>query len=303
MADANRISRARFDSLLAWYFVVVWGSGYIATKIGLQYAAPFTFLCLRYAFGLICLTALIIALRPRWPSSPSELGHLAVAGLLMHAINLSGSHYAQYLGLSAGVTALVLALQPLLTAALAARREPPSARQWAGIATGLAGIALVVRHKIDLQAVQWNSLAAVAVSLLAVTFGTLYQRRYCVSVDLRTGGLIQFAVSLLVLAPLAWKIEGMSVDWTVRLLVSVAFLVIFASILAVNALHTLMRHGAAARVTSLLYLTPLVAVVLEFVFFGETPDSVTLLGFAVTCLAVAMVNWKAARRAEEGLKK
>ncbi|HWI14017.1 MAG TPA: EamA family transporter, partial [Burkholderiales bacterium] len=108
------------DTLLAWYFVTVWGSGFLATKIGLQHAAPFTFLSLRFAFGLACLTVVVLVTRPRWPASRAELGHVVVAGLLMHAVHLSGSHYTQYLGMSAGVTALLLSVQPLITAWIAA---------------------------------------------------------------------------------------------------------------------------------------------------------------------------------------
>ena len=108
------------SSLLAWYFVITWGSGYLATKLGLQYAPPFTFLTLRFAFGLLLVVPIALAVRPQWPDSPSGWFHVAVAGVLMHAVNLGGSRYAQYLGMSAGIAALVLALQPLVTAMVAA---------------------------------------------------------------------------------------------------------------------------------------------------------------------------------------
>ena len=289
-------SRRRwFDSLLAWYFVSVWGSGFIATKIGLQYAAPFTFLTLRYIFGLACLIPLVLALRPAWPATRIEYAHILVAGILMHAANLGGSHYAQYLGMSAGVTALILALQPLLTALATSRwlnaRLAP--RQWLGVALGLAGVALVVWHKIDIRALAWGSLAAVGFSLAAITTGTLYQRVFCPRVDLNGAALLQFAVSLAVVAPLAWTVEGMQVRWTWQLFAAIAFLVILASILAVNALHTLMRHGEATRVTSLIYLTPAFAVVLELLTFGVIPTPLSLAGIAISCLGVAMVAWKA----------
>ena len=107
------------DALLAWYFVVIWGSGFIATKVGIQYAAPFTFLSLRFAFGIACLIPLVLWLKPTWPQTRREWLHIVVAGLLMHAIHLSGSHYAQYLGMSAGIAAVILALQPLATACIA----------------------------------------------------------------------------------------------------------------------------------------------------------------------------------------
>jgi len=140
------LSARAWESLLAWYFVSVWGSGFLATKIGLQHAAPFTFLSLRFAFGIVCLTLLVIALKPRWPATRGEFGHVIIAGLLMHAVHLGGSHYAQYLGLSAGITAVLLSVQPLLTAIFAGRwmRERLSSLQWLGIAIGLAGVKLIV---------------------------------------------------------------------------------------------------------------------------------------------------------------
>ena len=296
-----QISRRRwFDSLLAWYFVSVWGSGFIATKVGLQYAAPFSFLTLRYAFGLFCLIPLVIVLRPRWPSSPGELAHVLVAGLLMHAANLGGSHYAQYLGMSAGITALILAVQPLLTALVVSRwmHQRLAPRQWLGVALGLAGVALVVWHKIEIRAVSLASLLAVGFSLLAITAGTLYQRVFCPRVDLNGAALLQFAISLAVVAPLAWAVEGMQVRWAWQLFAAVAYLVLLASILAVNALHTLMRHGEATRVTTLMYLTPVIAVVLELLMFGVIPTPLSLAGIAVTCLGVAMVTWSKARPAK-----
>jgi drug/metabolite transporter (DMT)-like permease len=279
------------DRFLAWYFVVVWGSGFLATKVGLQHAAPFTFLTLRFAFGIACMLVLVAIVRPRWPSSSKETAHVVVAGLLMHVGNLGGSHYAQYLGMSAGIVALILATQPLLTALLLSRTgERLGPLQWSGIALGLVGVALVVWHKIDVDAMSRGSLIAVAISLVAITIGTLYQRRYCAAVDLRSAGLIQFSASALVLAPLAWGIEGFQVDWGAPLFASIAFLVVFASILAVNALHTLMRHGAATRVTSLLYLTPVVAVALEWALFGVVPSPLSVAGIAITCAGVAMVT-------------
>lgn len=280
----------RNDALLAWYFVVVWGSGFIATKIGLQYAAPFTFLSLRFAFGLLCLIPLVWWLKPAWPQSGREWFHVVIAGLLMHAIHLSGSHYAQYLGMSAGITAVILALQPLATALIAVGwlGERPLPRQWVGIALGFAGVALVVWHKIDVRALSAGSLIAITTGLAALTVGTLYQRRFCPAVDLRSGALIQFAASLVVLAPLCIVFERGKVDWSWALLGAIAFLVLCASILGVNALHTLMRRGAATRVTSMMYLPPIFAVVLEFLLFGLMPSATSIAGIIIVTIGVAM---------------
>lgn len=283
---------SRFEAALAWYFVAVWGSGFIATKIGLQHAAPFTFLALRFAFGILCLIPIAIIVRPRWPRSWTELGHILVAGMLMHAIHLGGSHYTQYLGISAGITAVLLSVQPLLTAFIAARwlGERLTARQWAGIALGLVGVALVVWHKVDVKEATAGSLIAIAISLVGVTAGTLYQRTYCPLVDLRSATLLQFVVTLALLAPLAVFVEGASVRWSWALAASIVFLVIGASILGVNALHTLMRRGQAARVASLIYLTPIFPIALELVMFGVFPGGLSAVGIAVTLMGVALVG-------------
>lgn len=280
-------------ALLAWYFVAVWGAGYVATKIGLHYAAPFTFLALRFAFGLACLVPVVLVWKPRWPASAAELGHIAVAGTLMHAVQLGGSHYAQYLGMSAGVAALVISSQPLFTAVIASRflREKLKPGQWLGIFAGLAGVALVVWHKIDIREVSAASLACTLVALAGVTVATLYQRTFAPAADLKAASVIQFAVSLALLAPLAFAVEDFRVRWAWQLWAAIAFLVILASILGVSVLYYLLRHGAATRVTSMMYLAPVFAVALEAALFGVRPGALSLFGMALACGGVAMTVW------------
>jgi drug/metabolite transporter (DMT)-like permease len=274
--------------------VAVWGAGYIGTRIGLHYAAPFTFLALRFSFGLLCLIPIVFLWKPRWPRDRGELGHLVVAGLLMHAVQLGGSHYAQYLGMSAGVTALIVSCQPLLTALIASRflKEHLLPGQWLGVGIGLAGVALVVWHKIDIQEVTLGSLAGTLIALAGVTAATLYQRTFAPRSDLKAAAVIQFAASLVVLAPLAVVIEGFRVVWAWEMAASIAFLVIFASILAVSVLHFLMRRGEATRVASMMYLPPVFAVILELALFRVVPSALSLIGMAVTCAGVAMTVWK-----------
>jgi drug/metabolite transporter (DMT)-like permease len=283
-------SRHWLDLALAWYFVSVWGSGFIASKAGIQYAAPFTFLALRFALGVMLMIPIVVILRPRWPSR-EEWPHVLVVGFLIHAFHLSGSHYAQYLGLSAGVTALIMALQPVITAIIAAHwlREPLGRLQWLGISLGLFGVGLVVWHKIDVHVMTAGSLIAILCGLAGMTAGTLYQRRFCPQVDLYSSTLIQFLLSLAVLVPLSFAVEGARIEWSWQLWASVGFLVVFSSILAVNALHTLMRHGEAARITSMIYLTPIFAVVLEYLLFDVVPTALTVAGIAATCAGVALV--------------
>jgi drug/metabolite transporter (DMT)-like permease len=284
-------------ALLAWYFVVVWGSGFIATKIGLQHAAPFTFLSIRFTLGILCLIPFVWFTRPRWPGTRIEFAHVVAAGLLMHAVHLGGSHYTQYLGLSAGITAVLLCVQPLITALIAARwmHEKLSGLQWLGIVAGFAGVTLIVWHKIDVREASPGSLIAVTVALIGVTAGSLYQRTFCPRVDLRAAALIQFAATLMVLAPLALALEDNTVRWTWPLAGALAYLVIFASLLAVSVWHYLLRHGAATRVTSLIYLTPVFAIVPEFLWFGVAPTATSWAGILITCSGVALAAWRPAR--------
>jgi drug/metabolite transporter (DMT)-like permease len=285
------------DTALAWYFVSVWGSGFLASKTALLYAPPFTMLTLRYALGVACMVPVLLVTRPAWPASRREFAHVVVAGLLMHAVHLSGSHYSQYLGLSAGITALIMALQTLATAVIAWRwmGERLSRTQWAGVVAGLAGVTLVVWHKIDVQELPLGSLVALGFGLTAITAGTLYQKTFCPKTDLKAGAFIQFAASCLALAPMAWFIEGAQIDWAWQFFAALAFLVILASILATNALNILMRHGEATRVTSLIYLTPIIAVALEYPMFGVVPSAMSIAGIVVTCAGVYMVTWRSTR--------
>src|SRR5262245_41404975 len=282
------------NALVAWYFVAVWGAGYVATKAGLQYAAPFTFLSLRFLFALLCLAPVLLLFRARWPSTPREWGHLAAAGLLMHVVQLGGSHYAQYLGMSAGVAALVISCQPLVTAVIAVNfmGEKLAPRQWLGVFLGLAGVALVVWHKIDVREVTVANLVATLVALAGVTAGTLYQRRFSAHCDLKAAAAIQAVVAAAAFVPLAVLFEGFRVTWSATLAGSVAFLVIFTSLLGVSALYWLTRHGEASRVTSMMYLPAVFAVVLELALFGVAPGALGAAGIALTCLGVALTVWK-----------
>jgi len=281
---------------LSTYFVVVWGSGFVASRYALQYAAPFSYIGVRYAIALV-VAILAFGLRARWPTTRAQWGHVAVAGLLSHAAYLGGSHYAQRWGLSAGITALVLALQPLLTAVVVSRwlHERLGARQKVGVGIGLLGVALVVGPRVAPDAASLASLLAVAWALACVTAGTLYQRQFCADVDLRAAVCVHFAATALVMLPLGVAIEGFAIDWNASLVLALGYHVVLGSIGAYSILHLLMRRGQATGVTSLLYLTPPVATLVEWAVFGVAPTAAMWVGMAIACIGVAMVTVNAGR--------
>ncbi len=284
---------------LAAYFVFIWGAGYVATRIALQYAAPFSYIGVRYAiaFGVALLA---FGWSARWPRRPVQWAHVAFAGLISHGAYLGASHYAQWLGLSAGVTALILALQPLATAIVVAGAlgERLTLRQAAGVAVGLLGVGLVVFDRVDGATITGPALAAALLALVFVTGGTLYQRHFCADVDLRAAVIVHFAASALVMLPLGWIVEGFAVHWVPALAGTLIYHVLLASIGAYSILHLMMRRGGATSVTSLLYLTPPVAALTEWAVFGNPPSAMMWLGMAVACVGVAMVTWTRGRRAE-----
>ncbi|HEY2188551.1 MAG TPA: DMT family transporter [Caldimonas sp.] len=281
---------------LSAYFVVVWGAGFVASRIALQYAAPFSYIGVRYCLAF-AVAMLAFGIRARWPQSAAEWGHVAVAGLLSHAGYLGGSHYAQRWGLSAGVTALVLALQPLLTAVIVSRwlHERLSALQKLGVGVGLAGVALVVGERALAGTATTASVLAILWSLLCVTAGTLYQRQFCARSDLRAAVCIHFAATALVMLPLGVVVEGFAIQWNAPIAAALAYHVVLGSIGAYSILHLLMRHGQATGVTSLLYLTPPVAALVEWAVFRVPPTATMWIGMAIACVGVAMATVGMAR--------
>ena len=271
-------------------FVFLWSTGFIGAKYGLPDAGPLSFLLTRYGALILLMGALALATRAPWPAGPRQWLHIAVTGLLVHATYLGGVFIAIKHGLPAGVTALVVGLQPLLTATLAGALlgETVSRRQWGGLALGLAGVGLVVSGQFGDAALSAMLLPAV-VALLGITLGTLYQKRHCAGFDLRTGSVIQFAASAAATAPLCLLTEGYAVDWTGGFVFALGWLVLVLSIGAVSLLNLLIRGGSAVNVASLFYLTPPTTALIAWAVFGETLTSTAIAGMALAVSGVWLV--------------
>jgi drug/metabolite transporter (DMT)-like permease len=278
---------------MPWFFVFLWSTGFVVAKFGLPYAPPLTFLLLRFA-GVLCILApLVLLMRAPWPIG--RIRHIAFAGVLMQAGYLGGVWCSIKLGMPAGVSALIVGMQPILTAFAAPLiGESLRPRQWAGLAIGLCGVALVVSNKIHLIGLSASSIALCLMALLSITVGTLYQKRYCAHFDLRTGTLIQFAASVVVLLPFAIAFEHLDlalsqVFWTPRFVAALLWSILALSIGAIFLLFALIRKNAATTVTSLLYLTPPTTAVMAWLMFGETLGIAGLIGMMLAVAGVAFV--------------
>lgn len=280
-------------------FVVLWSTGFIGARLGLPHAEPLTFLSLRYALAAGLLVMVSLAVRAPWPRGWKEVGHFAVAGLLVHGIYLGGVFVGISLGVEVGVSALIVGLQPLLTAAFAGALlgERVNARQWLGLALGLLGVSLVLAGKVgQAPANMLGSIARVA-ALFGITAGTLYQKRFCEGMDLRTGSVVQFVAAGLATAPLAFWLEDMRVDWNVEFVFALLWLVLALSLGAVSLLYVLIRRGAASRVASLFFLVPPCTALIAWPLFGETLGPVALAGMALTAIGVALATLPGASQA------
>ena len=275
-------------------FVVLWASGFIGAKFGLPYAEPLTFLTLRMLLVGLLIGIVIALTRPPWPSREGVL-HSAVTGVFVHGLYLGGVFVALQQHLPAGLVALVVSLQPLLTVTLANRwlGERVVPRQWAGLLLGIAGVALVVQGKAggETTALGWT---AAVVALVGMTIGTLYQKHFGASIDWRPGFLIQYAAAGSVLAIGALLFESRTVTWSVEFVFALGWLVFVLSFGAIWLLYFLIRRHAAARVLSLFYLTPPVTALMAYAAFGERLEPLPILGMAVCVTGVFLVNWRIA---------
>ena len=283
--------QSAFLTLTPGLFVVLWSTGFIGMKIGAPFAEPFTFMGFRMLLVTSILLVIIAVTRAPWPRSAAAVGHIAVAGLLVHATYLCGVLFAIQMQLPLGFVALIAGLQPILTAVFANifLHEKLNGRQWLGMALGLIGVVMVVLSKYSLGTFNFAAMGAAAVALFGITFGTLYQKRFCANMDLRTGGVIQYTATGLLLWTLAFATETRSVDWTAQFVFALFWLAIVLSIGAIGLLYLLIRRGAASKVASLFFLTPSVTAVMAYLLFGEALRWPAIAGLLVTAAGVALV--------------
>jgi drug/metabolite transporter (DMT)-like permease len=271
-------------------FVLLWCTGFIATKYVLRSAEPLTYLAIRMAVVVGLMAIIAIFTRPKWPDAAGVL-HSIVAGLLVHGFYLGGTAVAISLSIPAGLSALMPGLQPILTSTIANRwlGERVTPLQWIGLLLGLAGVVLILHDRPLTGQAGWGWLATI-VSLVSITLGTLYQRRYCSKIDWRAGNTVQYLAVTVFFAAGAFVFETGEVHWTVEFVLALAWLAVVLSIGSIGLLYWLIRHQAATSVASLFYLVPAVTSAMAYVLFGERLDALAIVGMAACAAAVFVVN-------------
>jgi drug/metabolite transporter (DMT)-like permease len=271
-------------------FVLIWSTGFIVARYGMPYAPPLKFLAVRYALSVLCFLVWVWAARARWPLERAQWGHLAVTGILMQAGYLGGVWAAVRAGMGSGLIALLVGIQPVLTAVwMSMHGGAVSRRQWAGLALGFAGLVLVVLRKLEQGGeVSVLTMGLALMALISITAGTLYQKRFVAPCDVRAAGAIQLGAALLVTLPFA-ALEADSIQWNLYSGGAMAWSVLALSLGGSSLLYMLIQRGTATAVTSLLYLVPPCTALMAWLLFAEPITAATLVGIAMTAVGVSLV--------------
>ena len=279
-------------------FVLIWSTGFIVARYGMPYAPPFTFLLWRYLFSILCFLPWILLARVAWPTDRKQFLHLAVTGMLMHAGYLGGVWAAVKAGMGSGLSSLIVGIQPVLTAIWLSTmtqgegQHRVSGRQWLGLLLGFAGLVMVVSRKFvqgtPLDHVTPANMGWALMALLAITSGTLYQKRFVKPCDVRTANTVQLMAAAVVTLPLA-LLEPEGMQWNGQLMGAMAWSVLGLTLGGSSLLYMLIQRGAAATVASLMYLVPPTTALIAWFLFDEAITAMTLLGTAITAVGVSLV--------------
>jgi drug/metabolite transporter (DMT)-like permease len=277
--------------LVPAFFVVLWSTGFIGARYGLPSAGPMTFLALRMGLASALLLLFALITRAPWPPDGRAAAHVIIAGLLVHGGYLGGVYAAIARGMPAGMTSLIVGMQPVLTAVMAILflDERLIVRQWCGLALGVLGLVLVLWARMSFASLTWQTGLFASIALLCISIGTVYQKKFNSGADLRTVGVLQYVASGLCFALLAYLFETRAIDWTLPFILAMAWSVLPLSIGAVALLYVMIRKDAASRVSSLLYLVPPVTALIAYFCFGEQLTLPAMGGMALVALGVALV--------------
>ncbi|MDF2368619.1 DMT family transporter [Sneathiella sp.] len=275
-------------------FVFLWSTGFIGAKMGLPYVEPMMFLALRFGICVALMIPFVLITETRWPARSIDYFHISIGGLLMHGGYLGFVFLSISKGTPAGISSLIVGIQPLIVAALAGLmlNENVSLQKWTGLLLGLIGVFFVVFNKLSVGEGTLYGMSLSFIALISISVGTLYQKKFCSQMNIKSGNLIQFAVAGVYFYLMSLLFETGEVIWSGELIFALLWLVIVLSLGAMTLLYMLLRRGAAANVSSLFYLTPPCTAVVAYFLFDETLGILALIGMGVAVLGVALVNYR-----------
>jgi drug/metabolite transporter (DMT)-like permease len=277
-------------------FVLIWATGFVSAKLAMPYASPFSFLTVRYAASIACLGLWIAVTQPAWPQGRNQWLHMGITGVLMHAGYLGGVWAAIKLGMSAGLSALIVSLQPIITAVwLSSRGSSVTQRQWIGLLLGFVGLGFVLSDKLGTVEVTLTPMLWVLLALASITLGTLYQKAWVKTCDFRTANCVQLLGALVVSLPIA-LLEPHHITWNLDTALALAWAVLGLTMGASSLMYIMIQRGAVTRVTSLLYLVPPTTAVIAWLMFGERITGLMLLGMLIAAYAVWLVRTSSSQR-------
>lgn len=287
----------RWLSVAPVLFLLLWSSGFVFLKVGLLYADPLTFLALRYACVVGILVVPCLWLKPTFPKSLDAWLHLVVIGVLLQAGYFAFSYLSVKQGLSIGAVALITSQQPILVGLLAPviAGERVGMVHWVGLVLGGLGAGLVITAKSTVDMASVASVLFAVLALLSITAATLWEKRGGTDTHPVAANMIQYAVGFAILAPLAFMLEPMHVQWTAGLFGSLAYLVICNSIIAITLLLAMVRHGEASRVSALFFLVPPVTALIALVALDEAVPPVGWLGMLLAAGGLYLVMGRGRR--------
>jgi drug/metabolite transporter (DMT)-like permease len=271
-------------------FVLIWSTGFIVARYAMPYSPPMTFLWVRYLLSILAFWLWIRWARVAWPQSRAQWWHLGVTGVFMHAGYLSGVWVAVKAGMGSGLSALIVGFQPVLTAIwLSSQGGQVTRRQWGGLLLGFVGLVLVVSRKLQdtMEVTPWT-LSLAVLALFSITIGTLYQKRHVQPCDVRTANTVQLMAAALVTLPLV-ALESEAVQWHPSLLGAMAWSVLGMTLGGSSLFYMLIQRGAAASVSSLMYLVPPCTAMLAWFLFDEPVTVTTVAGIVLTAVGVSLV--------------
>lgn len=273
-------------------FVLLWSTGFIGAKMGLPYSEPMTFLAIRFAICAAIILPLCLLTETKWPARWQDWVHVSMVGLLLHGGYLGGVFASIYHGTDAGVSALIVGIQPLMVAALVGifLKEKISPRQWVGLGLGLMGVFLVVFNKLNLGSGNLLSTCLSIIALFSISACTLYQKKYSSQMDIKSSNFIQFVVAGLFFWILSAVLETGSVIWSAEFIFALTWLILVLSLGAVTLLYLLLRRDGTTNVASLFYLVPPCTAVVAYLLFDETLAPLGIVGMIIAILGVALVN-------------